>query len=62
LSDIGVTFLGTVNKVSSSAASSGGGFKVTFDVPESDAEAAAELMRSFLNKVVSVAVVIPPQG
>jgi hypothetical protein len=58
----GVAFLGTVNKVSSSSAASGGGFKVTFDVPESDAEAAADLMRDYLNKVVSVAVIIAPQG
>jgi hypothetical protein len=58
----GVAFLGTVNKVSSSAASSGGGFKVTFDVPEDQSEAAANLMRDYLNKVVSVAVIIAPQG
>lgn len=55
----GVTFLGTVNRVGSAAS---GGFKLVIDVPEVEADAASKLMRDYRDKVVSVAIVIAPQG
>lgn len=53
-----ISFFATLSRVSSNSL---GGFKVTLDIPDTDAKAAATLMSEFRDQVLSVAIVSTPE-
>lgn len=54
----GVAVKATINRMGSAAS---GGIKLTLDIPETEAENAAELLKNYLHKTLSVAFVIEPK-